>query len=927
MSESIIIKKTFSFSKSLGLSVIGIVSLALLLAYLAFVVQDYYSSRRSFVDNTSILAEIAANNSQGALSFMDEEAAAEVLFSLHPNSSIRYTALLNVDGSVFVEEASRWRGKKAPHIIQRRVIFNKGYIEMSRPVIWDDETIGYVYLLADVQTLTHRLWRSIIIGGVIFVLALLFSYFLSLKMVSFFSRPVLQLVKLAKMVVKENDYSLRVESSRVTELNSLVDSVHQMLHEINLRDIDLEKGKERLSLALWGGNEGMWDWDVKSGEILLGDHSRNILGYVEKNKIISVEKFLENVSSDDECLLAYYKQGEIHKGNESYSSEYRFQLESKKLVWIRMAGKVEAWGEDGRPLRLVGTLKDITEQKRTEQDVQLYATVFDSTSNAVAILNPDLLVLAVNVAYTEAMRSTTKDVVNKEADFIQSDVNGNVFSLQMIEQWSQSGFGAVEAVGCHLDGSVFPIEISVNSVMDENSILTHYVVVFTDITERKQSEVELRFMAKNDALTGLPNRASFHEKLEAALNHAKRNNSIVALLFIDLDRFKQVNDVMGHEAGDNLLIKVAEILHESTRNTDIISRLGGDEFTAILTNIKHKDDVRIIVTKIMNEFSKGIILDGESCGVGCSIGIAIYPDDKAEGPSELLSFADAAMYGVKNTGRNNFLFYDKNMYNSSCYTAVIEKELLNALQNNEFSLVYQPKVTVSDLTLTGFEALIRWNHPTLGCVPPDQFISIAESNGTIIDIGRWVLKTTCQKLKQWQLQGYENIPIAINVSPRQLQAGDFPLEVMNVLNELDIDPSLLELEITEGVIVENPEKVILMIKMLHGSGVKVSIDDFGTGYSSLSYLQRLSVNTIKIDRCFIDAMCKHKESEKLVKAILGISQGLRMTSIAEGVETQEQLDLLNEMGCEQMQGYLISEPLPPEKAELFMAERKQINVG
>ena len=435
--------------------------------------------------------------------------------------------------------------------------------------------------------------------------------------------------------------------------------------------------------------------------------------------------------------------------------------------------------------------------------------------------------------------------------------------------------------------------------------------------ERKRAEKNMQYLAHYDSLTGLANRVLFRERLEYGIARAQRNNSQLALLFIDLDRFKQINDTLGHNAGDELLVNVSGRIQSCTRKEDTVARLGGDEFVVILENIKSVKDVSYVANKIINALSKSDNIAGQELYITPSIGITIFPDDNTDA-NELIKYADAAMYQAKEKGRNRYQFFTDNMNNQSRYSLNVENKLRSALENDEFILHYQPKFDINNKTITGAEALIRWLHPELGMVPPLDFIPIAEDTGLIIPIGEWVIRESCRNLQEWKSLGYNPIRVAVNLSPRQFRDSQIIDYILDTMVEFDIKPNEFEVEITESLLMEDTDATILSLNKLKAWGLHIAIDDFGTGYCSLGYLKKFPIDTLKIDRSFVKDILVEPDDAAITEAIIAMGHSLRISLTAEGIETEDQLRFLKQHGCQEGQGYLFSKPIEASELLEFM---------
>jgi diguanylate cyclase (GGDEF)-like protein/PAS domain S-box-containing protein len=432
-----------------------------------------------------------------------------------------------------------------------------------------------------------------------------------------------------------------------------------------------------------------------------------------------------------------------------------------------------------------------------------------------------------------------------------------------------------------------------------------------DITDRKVAEDRVRFLAYYDSLTGLANRSLLQDRLGKALASARRHHEKVAVLFLDLDRFKIINDSLGHSLGDLLLQEVAKRLNSSVREQDTVSRVGGDEFLIALTTISTPADASVAAERIVRSLSTDISIQGHTLNISCSIGISLFPEhgDDAE---TLIKNADAAMYGAKEGGRNTFRFFTDQMNAQVMERLTLETSLRLALERNELFLVYQPQMDLATGRITGLEALLRWHRPELGLVPPDKFIRVAENSGLILPIGEWVLRKACAQVKTWMTEGLEAVPVAVNVSAAQFRQENFCPMIREVLHETGMSPDYLELELTESLLLSNADVMFLVLQELKDMGLKLAIDDFGTGYSSLSYLRQFPVGKLKIDQCFIRDVPRNPDDAAITAAIINMAKSLNLRVIAEGVETEAQMNFLREHQCHEIQGFYLSRPLTAE---------------
>lgn len=556
-----------------------------------------------------------------------------------------------------------------------------------------------------------------------------------------------------------------------------------------------------------------------------------------------------------------------------------------------------------------------------EEQLQLAAQVFSQSSEAIMLLDSCSNIVMINRAFTHITGYSEEEALGKNPRMLASGQHDREFYSTMWESIEKEGRWQGEIWNRRKNGSIYPEWLLVQTMRDSQNEVTHYIGTFTDLTERKETEERVQWLAHFDPLTGLPNRTLLHIRSNLAISLAHRRHEPLALMFLDLDNFKNVNDSLGHGIGDELLKQFAERLKNAVRDQDTISRLGGDEFVLILPGTD-TDGAAYLAERILNIAAQQYNVERHEINLTVSIGIAIYPTDGMDFDT-LWRSADAAMYRAKQNGRNDYCFFTTEMQARSSRTLQIDNALRRAMEREQFSLVYQPQLSLKNDRIVGFEALIRWKHPQFGNIPPDEFIPIAESNGQIIPIGEWVLRTAVSQLKTWQDRGYRDFTVSVNLSAVQFRHPRLPELVMNILEEAGVEPGYLQLELTEGVAMENPLAAIAVIDELHKRGIRISIDDFGTGYSSLTYLKRFNVYSLKIDRSFVRDLPADSEDMAIVTAVISLANSLGMRTVAEGVETREQLEFLHSKGCTEIQGYHLSRPLIVEKVEEFLGAYMQ----
>ena len=586
--------------------------------------------------------------------------------------------------------------------------------------------------------------------------------------------------------------------------------------------------------------------------------------------------------------------------------------------------KVALRDQEGNPKHILGISIDFTERKLAEEELRIAAVTFE-TDAGIMINDADGNIIKVNKAFQNITGFSHEDVYGKNPRILSSGRHNHRFYADMWRQLLDKGSWSGEIWDRRKNGQVYPKWLTINAIRDAANITTGYVAIFTDITDQKQAEEEIRNLAYFDPLTKLPNRRFLVESVQQALANSVHSLQYGALLFLDMDKFKVLNDTQGHEFGDLMLIEVAERLKQVIRATGTVARLGGDEFVILLESIgknakEASENVIQIAEKIRKTLAKDYLLHGHIHHSSPSIGVSLYQGN-ALSSSEILKHADIAMYQAKNSGRNRVCFYDPEMQQSLDARAMLEYDLRLAIKEQCLQLFFQVQMD-NEKRPFGAEALIRWNHPQRGMVSPAQFIPIAEDSSLILDIGSWVLKQACAQLEQWCTQDDVcNLILAVNVSANQFRQADFVDMVEKTINTYQIDVTRLKLELTESVIVDNIAEVISKMHALKTLGIRLSLDDFGTGYSSLSYLKQLPLDQIKIDQSFVRDVVSDPSDAVLVKTIIDMAKNFRLNVIAEGVETEAQFNFLKENGCMAYQGYLFSKPIPIEHFEALILKK------
>ncbi|WP_422911220.1 sensor domain-containing protein [Pseudomonas sp. MAC6] len=574
---------------------------------------------------------------------------------------------------------------------------------------------------------------------------------------------------------------------------------------------------------------------------------------------------------------------------------------------------VPMWDDSGRFEGLLGVGRDISLQRRAEKDLRMAATVFEHSTAAILVTDPAGYIVQVNNAFSRVSGYSSQQILDQLPSVLTADTQQASHLAYVIKQLNQQGSWEGEVWLKRKSGEKFPAWVGITAVRDDEGDLVSYVCFFSDISERKASEQRIHRLAYYDALTQLPNRTLFQDRLHSALQHGERHQEWVVLMFLDLDRFKPINDSLGHAAGDRMLKDVAVRLSACVDSDDTVARMGGDEFTLLLHSQSQRDSAVTraihVGEQILASLAQPFILEGREFFVTASIGIALSPQDGNE-LSQLMKNADTAMYHAKERGKNNFQFYQADMNASALQRLELESDLRHALEQGEFRLYYQPQFSSDGKRLTGAEALLRWQHPQRGLVPPSEFIPVLEELGLVVQVGDWVLRESCRQLAEWHQAKIRVPKISVNLSARQFAEGDLNQRIADILQHSAIPAGCLELELTESILMEDVANAMHTLTSLKKLGVFIAIDDFGTGYSSLNYLKQFPIDVLKIDRSFVDGLPHGEQDGQIARAIIAMAHSLNLTVIAEGVETLAQLDFLRGHDCDEVQGFLLGRPMP-----------------
>ena len=615
------------------------------------------------------------------------------------------------------------------------------------------------------------------------------------------------------------------------------------------------------------------------------------------------------------CALAM-----VAETGKAVSIEFQRKLGDGDPRFFELKGYPIFDEEQNKVSKIIESITDVTDRKNAEENQRIASEAIDNVMEGILVIDTEGRIEFANPAFLSSTGYTSHEVIGKNLSFLKSDKHDDVFYMQVWRAIKSNSMWKGEIWSRRKSGESYPQWLSVTGIRNRHGQVTHYVGASRDITLIKEAEEEIRYRAYHDPLTNLPNRLLFRDRLQHAIARASRVESKIAVLFIDLDHFKNFNDSLGHSYGDKLLQVVASKIELCVRDGDTVARIGGDEFTVIMEDIDKEEDVIVVANKLLNLFKENINIGGESAYLGVSIGISIYPND-GEDVETLTKLADTAMYCVKDEGRNNYRFFTPDMEERIVERVSLEQNLRAGIDQQQFLVHYQPVIDIKKGCVAGMEALVRWDKPDEGLVFPNRFIPLAEARGLIVPIGEWVLRQACTEATLWRRAGYEHVAVSVNLSARQFREKDLVERVKKIIDDTGIEPEQLILEITETTIMEDMENSVATMHELKAMNIRIAMDDFGTGYSSFNYLKEFPVDYLKLDYLFIRDITTDHNARKIAIAVIGLAKELGLTVVAEGVETAEQLNFLKEHGCDLVQGFYFSKPIEGEQLEHAILEK------
>ncbi len=684
---------------------------------------------------------------------------------------------------------------------------------------------------------------------------------------------------------------------------------------------EIESLKNRMTLAFAGNQDVVWDWNFKDKTLYISERWRDVSGFT--GDILSKEKEWKKRIHPDDYRYVIHSIFENIRGHTEYLDiKHRIKHLDGHWIWIHMRGKTQ-FDENGKAIRMTGTQSDISKDieihLKNKQQAQIIEQIHDS------VITTDLrgYIIDWNSGSERMFGYSADEVIGKHITILHDIKTFPGFKKAYVTLIRTGSYTMDVSLITKSKKKIY-VSLSTSILKDENSNPISMIGYAQDISKRKIVEEELNnqknildYQAHHDALTGLPNRVLFNDRLEQGIQKSKRKKKILALYFIDLDHFKEVNDSLGHDVGDKMLKIVTDRLKKRVRDEDTIARLGGDEFTIIAENLDRGEDASFLAQKIIDVLSLPIEIDDNKLFISSSIGISLYPNDGLTA-TNLLKYADIAMYKAKDEGRNNFQFYSSQMTELMFEKVVMTASLRVALKNQDFIVYYQPQMDAVNDKITGMEALVRWQHETMGIVSPAKFIPLLESTGLIVELDRFVLESVMLQVVSWRSKGLNPGVVAVNLSVRQLQQKDFLSTLKSLIKETGCKAEWIALEVTESQVMTNPEEAIKILNKISDAGIELAVDDFGTGYSSLAYLKKLPIDKLKIDQAFVQDLPYDEEDAAITKAVIALAKSLNLSVIAEGVETKEQKDFLIQNGCENIQGYFYSRPIPANEIQKML---------
>lgn len=944
-----------------------------------------FAQQRDFLyktngDRARGLAGALAASSSSLVVTNDVAALQEVLSGLLDVPDLKFALVLSAQGEVLAATTPDLIGRYINDEVSKRLLNapaefsvlldNEVLIDVAMPIKIGDQHIGWARVELTRQASNANLNRLGWTGAGFSLIAVILSFLLAAWLAWRLTGKFYHLIKIMQAVEK-GDRQVRAAVSAKDEVGQLAQSFNHMLDALSHSEREL--GRINRLYAAW----------TESSEVIVRQKDEHqllasicqILAERVPLKLVWIGELQEdgwvkpvvakgvstayldtiNVSIDSKIQEgqgpgAIALRTGMHQVSNRFledanaywhNAALRFNFNSVGAFPLSRGGKVRSYIAvySSEPnffspelIRLMnGLASDITfaldnldrehEQRTAAIKLEQAATVFEFSKEGIMVTDAANKIISVNRSFVEITGYSPEDVIGKDPKILSSGLQPAEFYENMWATIAESGSWQGEILDRRKNGEIYPEALTIIRVRNTAGEIINHLAIFSDISERKLAQERIQQLAHYDVLTGLPNRVLFNDRLQQAIISAQRNRSKIAVLFLDIDRFKQINDTLGHSAGDSLLQSVGERLLGCVREQDTISRLGGDEFVVVL-NDAGSDGAELVAQKILESILQPYPIEGHDLRITASIGIAVYPDHAANSEN-LIKYADVAMYQTKENGRNCYRHFDPSMNESAYERLKLESALRAALERNEFCLYYQPQVSLEDEHIVGCEALVRWQHPELGMINPEKFIPLAEETGLIISINDWVLEQAIKQCSVWRQAGFKDLTMSVNLSALQFRQHGLVQQVKRLLETYDLPPGMLDLELTEGILMQGVERTLSTLHELSAMGVILSIDDFGTGYSSLSYLKRFPIQQLKIDQSFVRDVTNDASDATMVRTIILMAKSLRLDVIAEGVETKEQADFLYQSGCERAQGYHFKRPVSAQAFEALLLQESE----
>ena len=704
-----------------------------------------------------------------------------------------------------------------------------------------------------------------------------------------------------------NDTLESLVKMRTKDLSEANAMLQQQMKKQALAHEALQQSEARLADAQRIASIGHYEWSGFDDSMIWSEQIYRILELPPTSGPHTLTEFLSFIVDDDRGMVSGVMEKAIQR-IKPYDIEHRLLRSSGEVCYVRQQGDASINSKSGK-VQIVGTLQDVTEWHLAELEMRKLSAAVEQTADSIMITDQNGIIEYVNPAVTQMTGYSRDELVGQNPRILKSGKQSDAFYQRMWKTILKGEVFTEVVINRHKNSRLYFEEKTITPQKDTQGNIISYISSGKDITERMEAQERLHHLAHHDGLTGLPNRILLQDRLDQAISRSRWHKRKIAVLFLDLDRFKVINDTLGHNVGDIMLKEMALRLSDCVREGDTVARFGGDEFAIILNDIANEDDIPQVLNNIYNSLVAAFDCEGRELFVTTSIGISLFPDDGENGQT-LLKKSDAAMYHAKRKGRNTFQFYSTDDEQQAIERLTLESSLRRALERDEFVIYYQPQLSLSSCKVESYEALLRWQHPEHGMVSPDNFIPLLEDTGMITSVGEWVLQSACAQEKANQLAGHDAKKVAVNISIHQFRQKDFIQMVERTLKNTGLDAKYLEIEVTEGVLIDDMKETSSKLEELHSMGISLSIDDFGTGYSSMNYLRRLPFDLLKIDRSFVSDVTSSSDDAAIAAAIITLAHSIGLEVVAEGVETMDQLCFLDKLGCDSIQGYLCSPPLP-----------------